>query len=470
MILSDRCETRSCSLACVNIHKKAKGCDGKRDKVKFKRKGDMDDLDIVSDFRLLEEVGRGLDQCRRDKIKRSTRQGTEVMRAPRLPRQLMRLQQEARSREVKLQILPPHFVRRKENTTVFKAKMRQIFWKVELVFPHCQAGRRSVSLPAVSERTKVWRLIEEQVEAEVKSDEDDFILYKSLSYGGLSFYLKTEGMTGRNQKKRLFYPLDLKRSLKTNLKGAMIVEHPVIHVVSKAEDMNYREEEEEDEIEESDNTRVESANAAGEIEGDARQGSELGRGDVLSATDAMALDPEGYKRHFDFYLKYYSNKMRLQGGQASSNHPVQMLLGKQSAPAQSAHPVHMLLSSTPPPTALPPAPFSHNVPSAIHSNAGARPPFQPRVPPPVFSANYVPDFNRPPPNFSKPPPPFHNPSSFSASNSNQITPPPSTNSPSLSASNVEAATEIKKELKASAGLGLLSAYCGSDSGSESDSN
>ena len=59
MILSDRCETRSCSLACVNIHKKAKGCDGKRDKVKFKRKGDMDDLDIVSDFRLLEEVGRG---------------------------------------------------------------------------------------------------------------------------------------------------------------------------------------------------------------------------------------------------------------------------------------------------------------------------------------------------------------------------------------------------------------------------
>ena len=53
-------------------------CDGKRDKVKFKRKGDMDDMDLVSDFRLLEEVGRGLDQCRRDKIKRSTRQGTEV--------------------------------------------------------------------------------------------------------------------------------------------------------------------------------------------------------------------------------------------------------------------------------------------------------------------------------------------------------------------------------------------------------
>ena len=118
-----RCEIRSCSLACVKEHKKTQGCDGKRDKVKFKRRGEMDDMDLVSDFRLLEEVGRGLDQCRRDKIKRSTRQGTEVMRAPRLPRQLMRLQQEARSRGIKLQILPPHFVRRKENSTVFKAKI-----------------------------------------------------------------------------------------------------------------------------------------------------------------------------------------------------------------------------------------------------------------------------------------------------------------------------------------------------------
>merc|ERR1719318_2233011 len=140
-----------------------------------------------------------------------------------------------------------------------------------------------------------------------------------------------------------------------------------------------------------------------------------------------------------------------------------MLLGKQTVPTATTHPVHMLLSPTPPPTALPPAPFSHNVPSALHSNTGARPPFQPRVPPPVFSANYAPDFSQPPPS-------FHNPSSSSVPHPSKITPSLSTNSPSLTASNVEAAGEIKKELKASAGLGLLSAYCGSDSGSESDSD
>ena len=419
----------------------------------------MDDMDLVSDFRLLEEVGRGLDQCRRDKIKRSTRQGTEVMRAPRLPRQLMRLQQEARSRGIKLQILPPHFVRRKENSTVFKAKIRQIFWKVELVFPHCQAGQRSVILPMVSERTKLWRLVEEQVEGELgeKEELDDFILYKSLSYGGLSFYLKAEGMTGRNEKSRRFDLLDLKRSLKTNLQGAMIVEHPVIHVVSKAEEMNYREEEE---VEEDSSLKADNYEAAGGHDGG--QDPELGRGDVLSAPDAMALDPEGYKRHFDFYLKYYSTKMRLQGGQAPSNHPVQMLLGKQTAPA---HPVQMLLKSTPSPMA-PPAPFSHGPPPDLHGPPHAGSFSGPRAPPPVYAPNYVPDFNRPPPNFSQPPPSFSTPPPNFRSN-----PPPfAKGNPSLTASNVEAATAIKKELKSSAGLGLLSAYCGSDSDSESDSD
>merc|ERR1719192_466219 len=97
-----------------------------------------------------------------------------------------------------------------------------------------------------------------------------------------------------------------------------------------------------------------------------------------------------------------------------------------------------VLSSSPPPTALPPAPFSHNVPSALPFNAGARPPFQPRVPSPVFSANYVPDFNRPPPNFSQPPPSFHSPSSSSAPHPSKITPSTSTTtSPSLTVNNVE---------------------------------
>merc|ERR1719500_362797 len=125
----------------------------------------------------------------------------------------------------------------------------------------------------VSERTKLWRLVEEQVEGG-DENEEDFILYKSLSYGGLGFYRKAEGMTGRNEKSRRFYPLDLKRSLKTNLQGTMIVEHPVIHVVAKSEEMNYREDLEEEEEQSS----VQAENAGGEaVDDDEGKRSELGR-------------------------------------------------------------------------------------------------------------------------------------------------------------------------------------------------
>ena len=65
-------------------------------------------------------------RCKRDKLKRSTRQGTDVMVAPRLHKHLQRLQTQARLRRCALRILPPHFTRRKENTSSydFKTKVR----------------------------------------------------------------------------------------------------------------------------------------------------------------------------------------------------------------------------------------------------------------------------------------------------------------------------------------------------------
>merc|ERR1719376_996796 len=200
--------------------------------------------------------------------------------------------------------------------------------------------------------------------------------------------------------------------------------------------MNYREEQG-DEVDEENSFKVGSIN---DVDGEAGGDPELGRGDILSAPDAMALDPEGYKRHFDFYLKYYSTKMRIQGGQAPSNHPVQMLLGKQPAPVpSSAHPVQMLLKASPS-TSTPPVPFSHGPPAHGPSNTGSYSASQP----PIYAPNYVPDFNRPPPNFSRPPPSFPTPPPPPTFGSNSSkTNQPKTN-PSLTASNVEAATEIKK--------------------------
>jgi len=409
-----RCEARTCSLACVTAHKAATACDGRRDRTKFVAMGKMGDLEVASDYKLLEEVGRGLESCRRDKIKRSTRQGTETQRAPPLPRQLARLQQQARARGVRLRLLPPHFARRKENTSVWDNRARQVAWRVELVFPHCSGGARRVVLPRVLERTKLWRLVEEQVEGAVEGDEDQFLLYKAVSYGGISLFLKAEGLPAPGEAPRRFYPLDMKRSLKTNLRGAAVVEHPVVHVVLRGEECNYREEQDGPQKEEEEEKVDEEVKEVEEEE----EGAPL----ITSASAAQAADPEAYQRHFDFYLKYYSAKARLQGGAPPTSAP--------------SHPVQRLLL---------PSPHTPLLPSSLHTSPHHPPPStQPPFRHPttsLFPPNYVPDFNRPPPSLPQPPP-----------------------TPSATA-----AAGIRVEVRQSEprGLGLLAAY-GSDSSSDSD--
>lgn len=57
-----KCETRSCSLDCVKKHKAEADCDGVRDKVKYLSMQKFTDMDVVNDFRLLEEVTSHVDK------------------------------------------------------------------------------------------------------------------------------------------------------------------------------------------------------------------------------------------------------------------------------------------------------------------------------------------------------------------------------------------------------------------------
>ena len=54
--------------------------------------------------------------------------------APRLPKRLQRLQRQARLRNCSLKILPPHFSRRKENTSCYDIKDRVSTAETEKIF------------------------------------------------------------------------------------------------------------------------------------------------------------------------------------------------------------------------------------------------------------------------------------------------------------------------------------------------
>lgn len=53
-----KCAVKTCSLRCVNVHKRELECDGVRDKTKFVYTQNFTNFDLLSDYKLLEESSR----------------------------------------------------------------------------------------------------------------------------------------------------------------------------------------------------------------------------------------------------------------------------------------------------------------------------------------------------------------------------------------------------------------------------
>ncbi|XP_039598611.1 box C/D snoRNA protein 1-like, partial [Polypterus senegalus] len=62
------CLTHSCSLPCVKRHKLEVGCNGMRDRVAFVPLGKFNEMNLLSDYRFLEDVGRQTDGANRDDL------------------------------------------------------------------------------------------------------------------------------------------------------------------------------------------------------------------------------------------------------------------------------------------------------------------------------------------------------------------------------------------------------------------
>ena len=158
----------------------------------------------------------------------------------------------------------------------------------------------------MNESTKLWQLLSDFVEFKSADDPSDpFQIYRSLSYGGLSLYLKVEARD-KSGALRHFYPLDMKRSIRTNLRDTLIVEHPVIYVTYKSDEHLFRDDADCILQGEKVSENPSPVDSAAEKKTDSV-------GDVMSETDAMAADPEAYKQYFDFYLKYYTQKYAQHG-------------------------------------------------------------------------------------------------------------------------------------------------------------
>ncbi|VCW67993.1 unnamed protein product, partial [Gulo gulo] len=124
-----RCMRYSCSLPCVKKHKAELTCNGVRDKTAYVSIQQFTEMNLLSDYRFLEDVARTADHISRDAF----------LKRPISNKHMYFMKNRARRQGINLKLLPNGFTKRKENSTFFDKKKQQFCWHVKLQFPQSQA-------------------------------------------------------------------------------------------------------------------------------------------------------------------------------------------------------------------------------------------------------------------------------------------------------------------------------------------
>ncbi|XP_039694665.1 box C/D snoRNA protein 1 isoform X1 [Pteropus medius] len=213
-----RCMRYSCSLPCVKKHKAELTCNGVRDKTAYVSVQQFTEMNLLSDYRFLEDVARTADHISRDTL----------LKRPLSNKHMYFMKNRARRQGINLKLLPNGFTKRKENSTFFDKKKQQFCWHVKLQFPQSQAVY-------VEKRVPDDKTINEILRAYIDPEKSDPVIRQRLkayirSQTGVQVLMKVEYM---QQNLVRYYELDLHKSLLDNLRNKVIIEYPTLHVVLK---------------------------------------------------------------------------------------------------------------------------------------------------------------------------------------------------------------------------------------------
>ncbi|KAJ8273975.1 hypothetical protein COCON_G00086000 [Conger conger] len=237
-----RCLKHSCSLPCVKRHKSESGCSGVRDKTAFVPLSKFDEINLLSDYRFLEDASRMADGTHRDPL---------ILR-PRTNKRAKTLVRKAYKFNLQLKLLPPGFSRRCENSTYFHTKADQFFWHLKLLFPQSTAEFTQRRVP--DDRT-----LQQVLDPYIHPTESEPITRQR--YDPYTHPTESEPITRQrlaayvrappdhvkvfmraaksNSTCTRYHELDLQKSLRENLRFKMVVEYPEFHIALQDHCHNY---------------------------------------------------------------------------------------------------------------------------------------------------------------------------------------------------------------------------------------
>lgn len=271
-----RCETKSCSLACVKKHKVDRDCDGKRTRTAFIDIRDFEDADVVRDYRFLEEVGAEGDRAKRwrptfgedgesgvggvgageptsaasgrradggGKGRGGRGQGGGARNHAR--RALDALKAKCAERGVEVRFMANGMARRRTNTTYHYRKRDELHWRLEWIF-HVGDAR----IARIDEKVPETALLRDVYAAHVKEmtlaidDKTNMHPFKlpvdaeNLNDESIGFVLVAEKFdTPANAK--LWHAISLQSTVADALRGKTVLEFPTFHAAPKSRSAEY---------------------------------------------------------------------------------------------------------------------------------------------------------------------------------------------------------------------------------------
>lgn len=212
------CEKHTCSLACVKQHKMVSGCCGVRDKTTFVPLTEFNEINLLNDYRFLEDTARLSQQSNRDAV---------LLGSRRHPKEGMWMIRRARAVKVTLKFLPKMFSKHRENRTVYRRAEGRFLWHLKIHFPQSNA--------VYSERFPDDKQLDQILNEYIHPSESDPVKRQKLklyvhNHEDIRVFLKAEQKLHNSLR---YIELELKKSLRENLMHKTIVEYPEVFVVLK---------------------------------------------------------------------------------------------------------------------------------------------------------------------------------------------------------------------------------------------
>lgn len=244
------CAMKTCSLPCVQLHKKTTSCNGKRKVIDFVKLAHYTEKNLLDDLNFLESTSRSIKDSDVSSFRKPHEQGGSVsMRSPSGSNVhcsqmiLAKLTKTAALRNVRLRLAPFLTTRRKRNSTycnsgnVYKVnKHTKMFWHVQWICEGHRFDQTSLDENVILE--DALELLSNSVELQRKTATKDETCGETCSFGK-SLHVKALqepadkegpiiGMLAEHlNKETAIYRLDNKLSIRDNLRGKTVVEHPV---------------------------------------------------------------------------------------------------------------------------------------------------------------------------------------------------------------------------------------------------